>query len=119
MLSIFTTFFCHLPFLAGIVVVSTHNLGLTSMRATASYSYDKLVVAVMFAFNNHLILHISGSIVGFTSIKNRTKKRIANTQIAFKPKLFLHLILILFCEIRHLKCYSYSTSQRLNVLSQP
>ena len=38
-------FFCHLPFLAGILVFSTLDLGLTSMRATAFYSYEGLVAA--------------------------------------------------------------------------
>ena len=38
-------FFCHLPFLAGILFFLTLHLGLTSMRATASRSYEGLVAA--------------------------------------------------------------------------
>ena len=39
--------FCHLPFLAGFLLFSTHHLGLTSKRATASYSYEGLVAAAI------------------------------------------------------------------------
>ena len=35
--------FCHLPYLVGILDFSTLHLGLTSMRATASYSYEGLL----------------------------------------------------------------------------
>ena len=37
------TFLCHLPFLAGILTLSTLHLGLTLMRVTASYPYVGLV----------------------------------------------------------------------------
>ena len=36
-------FLCHLPFLAGILIFSTHHLGLTLLRASASYSYESHV----------------------------------------------------------------------------
>ena len=36
---------CHLPFLAGILIFLTLHLGLTLMKATASYSYEGLVAA--------------------------------------------------------------------------
>ena len=39
--------FYHLPFLVGILAFLTLHLGLTSMRATASYSYEGLVVAAI------------------------------------------------------------------------
>ena len=38
-------FFCHLPFFAGILFFLTHHLGLTLMRATASYLYEGLVAS--------------------------------------------------------------------------
>ena len=37
------SFLCYLPFLAGILAFSTLHLDLTSVRATASYSYEGLV----------------------------------------------------------------------------
>ena len=47
--------FCHLPFLAGILVFSTLHLGLTSMRATASYLYEGLAAAA----NNLFLWHLN------------------------------------------------------------
>ena len=44
-ISVFLIKLCHLPFLGGILVFLTLHLGLTSMRATASYSYEVLVAA--------------------------------------------------------------------------
>ena len=40
-------FLCHFPFLAGILIFLTLHLGLTSMRATAYYSYEGLVAAAI------------------------------------------------------------------------
>ena len=38
-----------IPFLAGILIFSTLHLGLTSMRATASYLYERLVAAACYS----------------------------------------------------------------------
>ena len=40
-------FLCYLPFLAGILVFMTLHVGLTTMRATASYLYEGLVAAAI------------------------------------------------------------------------
>ena len=40
-------FFCHLPFLTGILTFSTLHLDLTLVRVTASYLYEGLVAAAI------------------------------------------------------------------------
>ena len=49
-ISVFLIKLCHLPFLGGILVFLTLHLGLTSMRATASYSYQGLVGVPLYIF---------------------------------------------------------------------
>ena len=48
-LSVVCIFFCHLPFLAGIITFSTLRLDLTSARVTASYSYEGLVAVAIYS----------------------------------------------------------------------
>ena len=53
--------FYHLPFLVGILAFLTLHLGLTSMRATASYSYEGLVAAASvtgLAVSTQLMLYL-------------------------------------------------------------
>ena len=57
--------FCHLPFLAGILIFLTLHLGLTLMKATASYSYEGLMLQTEMGYQIKVV------IVGWVDIPMR------------------------------------------------